>query len=276
MLVEMSDLDDFSIRLSCAIALHNLSRDPDVQADLFENYVVETIARLSQTTGESAQLLLAHCIGALCALSAVQGYEAQMVREGALKAIDVALESPQTLEVQKLLTSCLLNLTTCFDEATSYPGWERVINSCRSAISSYLVDTRAKHHVASALSNLALYENHRARMISEGMVKDLTEFYEMFDSNNSVSSAVFSDAEAAIASTMNYLASCHGELKSAVVRQNGVQLLVRISRSKNNLTNGYTRRGARCGAGYWTDCSAVRLEKPNYTFPVHGCVQVHV
>jgi hypothetical protein len=235
-LVEMSDLDDFSIRLSCAIALHNLSRDPDVQADLFENYVVETIARLSQTTGESAQLLLAHCIGALCALSAVQGYEAQMVREGALKAIDVALESPQTLEVQKLLTSCLLNLTTCFDEATSYPGWERVINSCRSAISSYLVDTRAKHHVASALSNLALYENHRARMISEGMVKDLTEFYEMFDSNNSVSSAVFSDAEAAIASTMNYLASCHGELKSAVVRQNGVQLLVRISRSKNNLT----------------------------------------
>ena len=235
-LQELSKLDDFNIRLNSIVALHNLARNPDVQSQLLELYVVETIANLSKTQHESSYVIVAHCVAALCVLSTVPKAEALMVAQGCLSVLDLAIDTPQTLEVQKLINVCLLNLTTCFDDATSYPGWENVINACRKSISSPNIDLRCKNYLASALSNLSLYENHRARMISEGMVKDLRDFYGMFRDDPSISGTIFDNAESSIASTMNYLSSCTGELKSAVVRQNGVQLLVTISASKNHMT----------------------------------------
>eukprot|EP00943_MAST-04B_sp_MAST-4B-sp1_P002686 g2686.t1 len=235
-LLKMANLDDNEIRTYCALAIHNLTRYPDIQKQLFESYVVETLVMLSSTEGDAANVILSHCIAALCWLSAVPGYEALLVEQGALKVLDKLIAIQLGNELQLLVVKTLLNLTTCFDEQTSYAGVDYVINTCRDVMASTLLPTSAKMYAARALNNLALYENHRARMISEGMVRDLSEFHLQFAADPAVATPVVDGVESSIASTLNYLSACKGELKAAVIRQNAVQLLVKISKSKNNNT----------------------------------------
>ena len=235
-LTTMAALDDDDIKTNCAVAFHNLTRYPDIQKSLFESYVVETIVKLSNTEGDASNLILSHCVASLCWLSAVPGYEALLVQQGALSVLDKLITMQLGEEVQLLVVKTLLNLTTCFDEQTSYAGVDYVINTCRDVMSSTLMPTSSKKYAARALNNLALYENHRARMISEGMVKDLSDFHTQFASDPAVSTPVVDDVECSIASTLNHLSACKGELKAAVIRQNAVQLLVKMSKSKNSDT----------------------------------------
>ena len=235
-LSKLSKIDDPEIRINCSVAFHNLCRNKDTQRSLMDYYVVESVVNLSNTDGEASSVILSHCIAALSWLSATPGYEALLVHQGALKVLDKLISMPLEEELELLVVKTLLNLTTCFDEQTSYAGVDSVIKTCRDVMASMQIPSSSKMYAARALNNLVLYENHRARIISEGMVRDLSDFHEEFASNLAVSTSVVDDLEGSIASTLNHLSACTGELKAAVIRQNAVQLLVKISKSRNHST----------------------------------------
>jgi hypothetical protein len=272
-LQEMAETEsDGIIQSNCAIAFHNLSRVPEILRKMIENHVVLTIAKAQVKAPNMEPAVILHFLGTLAALSTSKferGVESRLLQERALdilifssKGIQKVRDGPtRPLILAHLLgAQILLNLTTCFDERTTYDQAINVITECISRLSYHLTDKndlagifRVQIQLTQALCNIAGYENNRARMISQGVVATVVKTWDkMKNSNLGYKNQKELDEYRHVAAALVLsLSNCKGELRVTMIRQKSVQLLGDISsaptgNNKNEATDQEIETRQRC------------------------------
>jgi hypothetical protein len=243
-----SDLDE-SIQIQCAIAFHNLARIQDVRQAMIEHGIVTTIAKALGKQSHAPPVVLMHYLAAMAALSCSKferGIEAKMLQEGALEILQVTgkglSDSSASMKgrpvepislANMLGARIILNLTTCFDERTTYDHAVELITECISRLTQYLSSsvkgiTAVTCMLVQALCNISRYENNRARMISQGVVGMLVKSWKTAHAGAAPSGDLIA-LEHAMAALILILSNCKGELRVTMIRQKAVQLLDAIS-----------------------------------------------
>ena len=248
---------DGLIQSNCAIAFHNLSRIPEVRQQLIEQSVVLTIAKAHVTAPNMEPAVVLHHLGTLAALSCSKfekGVEARLLQQRALDILSFSAKSFQKIRdspkrplilAHTLGARTLLNLTTCFDERTTYDQAIDVIAECLARLSHHLITPTDEEEgnvlnvqilLVQALCNIAGYENNRARMVSQGVVGIVVKTWEMMKctaSSRKQHKELDRFRHAAAALVLS-LSNCKGELRVTMIRQKSVQLLDNISASTSS------------------------------------------
>ena len=161
---------------------------------MIEQGIVVTIAKALSKQSHALPVVLMHYLATMAALSCSKferGIEAKMLQEGALEILQVTgrglSDSSASMKggpaepislANMLGARTILNLTTCFDERTTYDHAVELITECISRLTQYMLSsasgiTAVRGILVQALCNISRYENNRARMISQGVVGTL-------------------------------------------------------------------------------------------------------
>ena len=264
----LSDTDEL-IQIQCGISFHNLARVKAARQPMIERSVVKCIAKALIKQPHASPVVLMHYLATLAVLSCSKfepGVEAKLLQDGALDILQITgkglsdssvfiREGPikQHILAISLGARAILNLTTCFDERTTYDHAIELIQECISRLSSY--NTAKLQHITSpicmivqSLCNISRYENNRARMISQGVVSTLYKSWKMIKTNTVPAQDILEFCHAVSALILS-LSHCKGELRVTMIRQKAVQLLDEISSSikeeSSSLANEVRQRCAQ-------------------------------
>jgi hypothetical protein len=256
-LQEMAETEsDSIIQNNCAIAFHNLSRIPAIRQQMIERNVVLTIAKAQVKSPNMEPAVVLHLLGTLAGLSTSKfekGVEARILQQRALDVLAFSFRSLQKVRegpsrplilARVLEAQTLLNLTTCFDERTTYDQAINVIAECLSRLSYHLINNDAIGNVfnvqillTQALCNIAGYENNRARMVSQGVVAVVVKTWGKIKNSTVVGhkqQKELNQYRHVVAALVLSLSNCKGELRVTMIRQKSVQLLDDISSIPSN------------------------------------------
>ncbi len=263
---------DGLIQTNCAIAFHNLSRIPEMRQQLIEHKLVLTLAKAQTKAPNMDPAVVLHLLGTLAALSCSKfekGVEARLLQQRALDVLAFSAKamlkirdgpSRPIILAHTLGARTLLNLTTCFNERTTYDQAIDVITECLARLQHHLISTiegnifKIQILLVQALCNIAGYENNRARMVSQGVVGIVVKTWELMKST--VTRHGHQDLDRfrhAAAALVLSLSNCKGELRVMMIRQKSVQLLDDIStstksngRNENDISDSDLETRQRC------------------------------
>lgn len=240
---------DNIIQTNSAIAFHNLARIPEMRQRMIEQGVVGTIAKAQIKAPNMEPAVVLHMLGTLASLSCAKyekGVEAKLLQQRALDILAFSTKSLHKINggpgrpmilAHTLGARVLLNLTTCFDERTTYDQAIDVIAECLSRLTHFLMKPttgnvfNVQKLLVQALCNVAAYENNRARMVSQGVVGVMFKSWDQM--KNSADARKYpkemNHFRHAAAALVLSLSNCKGELRVTMIRQKSVQLLDSIS-----------------------------------------------
>ncbi|GMI12582.1 hypothetical protein TrLO_g12999 [Triparma laevis f. longispina] len=163
-LVKLSKMSDRQTQLSCASAFNSLASEPGIRKRMLVEGAVSAIVLLSASP---LRKIKNDCARALCNLSAHSGTEEELVRQNCVPALlSMATSSIQLMEV--VLTSCL-NLSCT---KLRYARIDEV-NDAVIHLSGFSMNVKMERMLVGAICNLTALKNNQARLVEEGVVREL-------------------------------------------------------------------------------------------------------
>ncbi|GMH92965.1 hypothetical protein TrVE_jg7750 [Triparma verrucosa] len=163
-LVKLSKMSDRQTQLSCASAFNSLASEPGIRQRMLLEGAVAAIVLLSASP---LRKIKNDCARALCNLSAHPGTEEELVRQNCVPALlSMSTSSIQLMEV--VLTSCL-NLSCT---RLRYGRIDEV-NDAVIHLSGFSMNVKMERMLVGAICNLTALKNNQARLVEEGVVREL-------------------------------------------------------------------------------------------------------
>ena len=234
-LVDLSAIEDSTIRLCCSVAFHNLSRCKKVRASMLDDNAIPALLHLLSANVEDKVTML-HCIYALCNLSCVPGYEKFLMRHGVLKAATLIAKSDDDSLIEPAIT-ILYNLTVTAGEVFDDLSEILVQDIIHLAmLQEHKEDQgesvkRYAYIFARALCNLTRLVRLRARMVTEGIILAFTPLLELKDELISKFCIV----------GITNLSQAEGELRRTCIRHGAIDILLKICKGKDETAENKER-----------------------------------
>jgi len=161
-LIELTNIEDISIRRSCAAAFSFLADEPLIRKKMVEDGCILAISILSNCNSNDIK---SDCAKIICNLSSSSGFEQRMVRDGAsFILINIGMNYHTVLEI---CLKSLLNLA-CVPE--KYSKIEEV-NDAILHFAAMPLHSVQEITLLSALCNLSALRSNQLRLIEDGCVK---------------------------------------------------------------------------------------------------------
>jgi hypothetical protein len=219
-LVDLSIIDDTTIRQCCAIAFHNLTRCKEIRESMLDCGAVPALLQLL-SADVTDKLSMLHSIYALSNLSCVPDREEYFMRNGVLTAAALVAKSDDDALVEPSLT-ILYNLTVTNGEV--FDDSEKLVTDIihlamlQASKDEAGAVSRYSHIFVRALCNLTRLVRLRARMITEGIILAFTPLLQLND-------ALIS--QLCIIGITN-LSQATGELRRTCIRHGAIDILMGV------------------------------------------------